>query len=234
MRRALGARTLTPGPPYPCPYRSGLEARSIVLGPAEAARPGVYHALMDLNFRRLGDVFYRPACASCSSCRQLRVRVNDFRPSRAQRRCARANADLAVETGAPAATDEKHALYERYLAARHDGQMNGSRDEMESFLYRSCVANVEVTYRTGGRLVGVGLVDVEPRALSAVYSFFDPALASRSLGTFNVLWTIAAALSSGRPFVYLGYWVAESPRMRYKAEFRPCEAWGADGWEELA
>jgi len=193
-----------PGEPFPCPYLPGRAARHVTLLPTPLT-PGLYHLLMDLNFRRLGPVFYRPACDECQECRMIRVPVAEFQPSRAQRRCWRRNQDVVVETGSPTPSEEKHALYRRYLESRHDGQMDGTEPEFRSFLYASPIDTVEVTFRAGDRLLGVGIADREPLALSAVYFYFEPSEAGRSLGVFNVLWLIEECRRRGLPFLYLGY-----------------------------
>ena len=214
-----GAR---PGPPFPCPYLAGRAARHLALR-LEPQLPGLYHALMDLNFRRLGEIFYRPQCDACDACRMIRIPAASFRPSRAQRRCLKRNADLKLSLGSPSLSDEKQALYRRYLDARHDGQMDGSPAELHGFLYSSPIETLELTYALEGRLVGVGIVDVEPEALSAVYCYFEPSLAARSLGVFNVLRLIEECRRRGLPHVYLGYYVRGCPSMDYKALYRPCE-----------
>ncbi len=220
-----------PGPPFPCSYLPDRLARHQTLLAGDLP-PGVYHALMDLNFRRLGDLVYRPACDGCAECRQIRVPVARFTPSRAQRRCLARNADVVGSTGAPALTDEKADLYRRYLGGRHDGQMDGSAEELERFLYASGVRSIETCYRLDGRLVAVGIVDVEPQALSAVYCYFDPDEPRRGLGVLNVLRLIEEARRRAVPWVYLGYFVAGSRTMAYKSGYRPCEALTPDGrWE---
>ena len=187
---------------------------------------------MDLNFRRLGPLVYRPVCDACAECRQLRVPVATFQPSRSQRRCQARNRDLSITVAPPRLTDEKLDLYARYLRERHDGQMTGSREELEGFLYVSGIETIEVCYRTEGRLVAVGIADVEPRCLSAVYCFYEPDLAAHGLGTFNVLWLLGEARRRGAEHVYLGYYVAGAPTMEYKAGFLPCELLQPDGsWE---
>jgi leucyl-tRNA---protein transferase len=214
-----GAR---PGPPFECPYLPHREARHLALR-LEPLQPGLYHALMDLNFRRLGEVFYRPQCDGCDACRMIRLPVAEFRPSRAQRRCWKRNADLHVEIGAPRMSDEKQALYKRYLRARHDGQMDGSPAELHGFLYSSPTETLELGYSWQGRLIGVGIVDVEPAALSAVYCYFDPTLRARSLGVFNVLRLLDECRRRGLAHLYLGYYVRGCANMDYKARYRPCE-----------
>jgi arginine-tRNA-protein transferase len=232
MAEILAREELPPGIPFPCAYLEGRLARHVTIGLSKVS-PGIYHALMDLNFRRSGGVFYRPTCGGCQECRMIRVPVAEFRPSRGQRRCAVRNADLDVEFGPPQPTAEKHALYRRYLEARHDdGQMDGSAEEFERFLYDSPLDTLEVTLRVGGRLVGAGIADLEPLALSAVYFYFDPSEVRRSLGVFNVLRLIEECRRRSLPYLYLGYLVPASRKMAYKAGYGPHEVLSSAGaWE---
>lgn len=219
---------LEPTPPSPCPYLPGRDSRIVAVRP-ERLTAGLYRLFLDLNFRRLGTVVYRPACDGCRECRQLRVDARRFRPSRTQQRCRRRNADVAAVAGRPEPTDEKHEVYRRYLAARHDGQMSGSRDEFDEFLQEAPAFTREVEFRAEGRLLGSGIYDVLPDALSAVYFYFDPELSARSPGTLNVLWLADECRRLGLPWLYLGYHVAGSGRMAYKAGFRPRSILGDDG-----
>ena len=128
----------------------------------ERLTPGLYRLFLDLNFRRLGTIVYRPACDGCRECRQLRVDVARFRPTRAQRRAWKRNADVVAEAGPPEATAEKHEVYRRYLEARHDGQMSGSWEEFRDFLHEAPPFTREVVFRAGGRLLGAGIYDAAP------------------------------------------------------------------------
>jgi arginine-tRNA-protein transferase len=221
LRRALDRAAPQPGEAFECPYLPERQARHVVVA-APGLLPGAYHALMDLNFRRLGTVYYRPQCDGCQECRALRVAVAQHAPNRSQRRCLARNRDLAVHVARPEPDDEKFALYRRYLQLRHDGRMDGSREEFEDFLYAAPDAALETCYRDrDGRLVAVGLADVEPRALSAIYCYFDPDQAARSPGVFNVLWLLHECRRRGVPWLYLGYHVAASRKMAYKAAFEP-------------
>ncbi len=191
--------------------------------------PSLYQVFLDLNFRRLGDVVYRPECLGCRECRQLRVRALEFRPDRAQRRCARLNSDVTAESQVPAATPEKHEVYQRYLQARHDGQMNGSWQEYLEFVHAGSPFTREVVFRLAGRLLGAGIYDVMPHALSAVYFYFDPELDRRSPGVLHILWLLEECRRLAAPWLYLGYHVAGSRTMSYKRAFRPNETLGDDG-----
>ncbi len=216
------------GPAHACPYLPGREAR-ICGFVAESLSASLYHELMDLVFRRSGRLFYRPACAGCRECVPIRVSVAAFTPSRSQRRVSRRNADVSVEVGRPMPTDEKHALFRRYLAGQHDGSMSGERSSFEQFLYAPAVDTLEFEYRLGRRLVGVGLADVCVRSLSSVYFYFDPEMRRRSLGVYSALQEIEYCRREGIPHYYLGYYVQDSGAMNYKARFRPYELLRADG-----
>jgi leucyl-tRNA---protein transferase len=232
LERAIQRSGIRPGSPHRCPYLPGREARHLTIRPVPLL-PGVYQALMELNFRRAGVGFYRPECEGCSECRATRVRVTSFWPNRSQRRCRARNADVVVRIADPVATLEKHDLYRRYLEARHDGQMDGSFTEYLGFLYSSPIKTLELQYRLDGRLFAVGIADLEPEAMSAVYCYFDPDQADRSPGTLNVLSMIDECRRLGIEFLYLGYYVEGCPRMSYKAAFRPSELLGQDGrWRE--
>lgn len=224
---------LTPSAPAPCPYLPRRLSRLVVVQPEVLGAP-LYQLFLDINFRRLGRVVYRPSCAECGECRQLRLDVHAFRPDRSQRRCARRNADVEVRLGRPEATEEKLEVYQRYLHERHDGQMSGSRQEFLEFLHDSAEFTEEVVFRVGGRLLGAGIFDATPQALSAVYFYFDPRLADRSPGVWNVLWLVEECRRRGLRWLYLGYHVAASRVMQYKARFRPAEALDAAGaWRTI-
>jgi leucyl-tRNA---protein transferase len=222
VAEVLGTYRFEAGPAHACSYLPGRLARYVAFAVPDPF-PGLYHAVMDLNYRRSGRSYYRPTCDGCQECRAIRVPVAELATSRAQRRCWARNADLEVTCGAPEPSEEKHALYREYLHARHDGEMDGSPEEFRGFLYSSGIETAEVCYRHRGRLLSVAIVDVEPGAMSAVYCYFDPRARERSLGVYNVLWLIESCRRRALPYLYLGYWVRDSPKMSYKARFRPNE-----------
>ncbi|MEP0845194.1 MAG: arginyltransferase [Phycisphaerae bacterium] len=224
--------TLLRGEPHPCAYLPDRFAAEAIL-PAIVQTGSAYQRLMDLGFRRTGAAFYRPACPACEECRPIRVPVERFRLSRSQRRVLRRNHDVEVDLSVPRADDEHWALFQRYQIRQHDGAMLGTRDQFERFLCDSPLPTIEIAYRLGGRLVGVGIVDVCPASLSSVYMYFDPDDARRSLGVFSALCEIDECRRRGLPYWYIGYWVRGSRKMDYKRWFRPHELLGPDGvWRE--
>ncbi len=97
--------------------------------------------------------------------------------------------------------------------------------------YRRRGPDSRFSERSDGPLIATALTDVMGDGLSMVYSFFDPDESERSLGTFMILDHIERARKMGLPYLYLGYWVKESPKMAYKIRFQPQEHLAPRGWE---
>lgn len=220
----------------PCPYIEGqTESRVFTrVGPNSAGR--LFSDLNRLGFRRSQTIVYKPQCPSCQACVPVRVVASGFRLGRNMRRVARMNEDLGVSERPPIATPEQFDLFRRYLASRHDGGEMAAMtwDDYREMVEDTPVASAMIEFRDDdGRLIAACLTDHLDDGVSAVYSFFDPAAAARSPGTYVILWLVEWARRQGVPFVYLGYWIAESPRMSYKARFRPLERLTAEGWTPL-
>jgi arginine-tRNA-protein transferase len=90
-----------------------------------------------------------------------------------------------------------------------------------------------LSYFLNGRLVCIAITDVGERSMSAVYSFFDPDMAALSLGTYSVLKQVELCLRSNRRYLYLGFFVAQSPHMAYKAKFHPHERRIGGRWRQF-
>lgn len=217
------------GTPESCPYLPGLQAttRYRVF---ETCTPVVYEALLARGWRRFGRVFFRPECPSCTQCVSLRVDVAEFEPSRSMRRTARANRDLRVDVGPPRLDRDRLDLYRRYhadMSARR-GWRAKEAVEPEEYAGTFLVGGGEYAFELAvhapdGRLLAVGLHDVLPNAISAVYTYYEPLERRRGLGVFTVLELVRRAAETDRSRVYLGYRVLGNPSMRYKARYRPHE-----------
>jgi arginine-tRNA-protein transferase len=196
-------------------------------------------AMLEQGWRRFGPIYFRPACAGCSSCVSLRVLVDRFAPRKSQRRAARHAASLRREVSAPIVDDARLALYAKWHAVREERRgwdanpQSRDRYALEFAFPHPCAREASFyDDEQGGRLVAVGLFDATPRALSAAFFFHDPDYARYSLGSANVLALIDDARASGRPHVYLGYRVEGCASLEYKATFRPHELLSERGWTE--
>ena len=222
--------------PSPCPYLQGKVERRIfadLSGPQAAIG---YDLLSEAGFRRSLGFAYRPACPGCNACVPVRIPAHGFEDRRAWRRVRARNADLTLAIRPARATLAQYALFARYQKARH---ADGDMARMDFGDYRTMVEVGTIDSRilemraADGTLICVCLCDYLGRGISAVYNFFDPDQPGRGLGTFAILWLIDEAQRTGLDHVYLGFWIAESDKMAYKARFRPLEGLTAEGWQLL-
>ena len=222
--------------PTPCPYLPGRMERKIFTQLDPLSGPQLNNYLTHAGFRRSQNVIYRPACESCRACQSLRVKISSFEMSRRFRRILSKNSDLTSVVNEPYATHEQFALLKRYLTARHP---QGGMAEMDFFRYEMMVedgdASTEIVeYRNSEKeLIACALIDNLMDGKSMVYSFFDPELKNRGLGNYMILDHIERCENLDLSYLYLGYWVEESPKMAYKKEFTPAEVLTPQGWQEL-
>ena len=222
--------------PVPCPYIPGRAERKLIVELAGGGSAAFYDDLSRAGFRRSHRFAYRPACCGCASCVPVRIAVEGFRLTRSTRRVSNANRDLCGRLVAPRATPEQFRLFSAYQRLRH-----GDSD-MASMRYADYRGMVEDTpartalaeFRDGrGQLLAASLIDLLDDGISAVYSFYDPYQKKRSLGIWSVLWLVGECRRRGQPFVYLGYWIAESPKMAYKDRFPALQRLDAAGWRDF-
>jgi arginyl-tRNA--protein-N-Asp/Glu arginylyltransferase len=213
--------------PYACPYLPQQTA-SLTYRILVDVSPTDYEALLCRGWRRFGCEFFRPACPVCAACRSLRVNLPDFAPSRSQRRTLARYRDVEVIVQRPTVTPDHIRLYNAYHKDMQ--QRKGwprQRHTMDTyhqhFLLGDWPFAREFLYLTRGHLVGVALVDVTPNALSAIYFYHDPTRRQMAPGVFSILQQIAYGQRAGLSHLYMGYWIAASASMAYKANYRPHE-----------
>lgn len=221
--------------PHACSYLPGRTATTLFIDPQQRVGVGLFSELTQHGFRRSGDFVYRPHCQDCAACVPVRIGVNRFEPNRSQRRTWRLNRDVSVQRMAPIYKHEHFALYLSYQRARHPG---GGMDEPDPekymrFLSTRHVQSYFYEMRLGRRLIAVAVADVLPDGLSAVYTFYEPDEGRRGLGVYAIMVEIEEARSQGLPWLYLGYWIEQSPKMNYKRNFKPLEAYANGQWTPL-
>lgn len=220
---------------HACGYWPDRQARDAILDPEDPRLPLFYGQALARGFRRSGGQVYRPHCGHCQACIPVRVAVAQFLANRSQRRCLARNADLQVQAMPARCTEENFALYRRYLASRHagGGMDDPSRASFEQFLFSPWSPTLFLEIREHGQLLAVAVTDQVPDALSAVYTFFEPEQAARSLGSYAILQQIAWARSEGCEYLYLGFWLDGHPKMAYKRGFQPLQQRVGEQWQAL-
>ena len=220
---------------HQCLYFADRDARTQLLHPHEPRSAEDYATFARAGFRRSGPDLYRPRCDTCQACIPTRVAVERFRWGRRFRRVLKRNADLSVRAQPAQVNDACFDLYARYICSRHrDGEMfPPSRSQLDHLVQPDWADTFFLTAWLGDRLVATAVTDTHDHGLSAIYTFFDPDLANRSLGVFAILKQVEECRRRGLPHLYLGFWIAESPKMSYKIDYQPLQLLVGDGWQEV-
>ena len=222
-------------PEHACSYYDDREARTVFGDPRLAPDVNIQTQLAQQGFRRSGKYLYRPECGACRACIAARIDVAAFKPDRSQRRNVRDNAGLDVTVQRPWCNDALLDFYNRYQSHRHpDGQMlAGSVVDFENFLLARWSDSRFLEIRYGTELLCISVFDRLHDGLSAVYTFFDIDVETRGLGTFAILKLVELAAFEKLPWMYLGYWLPEHPKMDYKRRFQPLEILQDGQWRRL-
>ncbi len=224
--------------PSPCPYLPGRKERKVFTHLVGLEARSLNSQLSQGGFRRSQNIAYRPACDHCSACTSVRIPVDGFDWTKTFRKIVRRNNDIVGHVVRAQATSEHYSLFREYIDTRHS---EGGMADMSVLDFAAMVDDttadsrlIEYRYALGhpdsGELVASLLIDVLADGISLIYSFYDPSLEQRSLGTMMILDSIKRAAKIGLPYVYLGYYVAGSKKMEYKSRFMPQERLGPGGW----
>ncbi|MDJ0683301.1 MAG: arginyltransferase [Alphaproteobacteria bacterium] len=219
--------------PMSCPYLPDRVEQQLFTELVGVSAQNTFDRLSEAGFRRSHHIIYRPACTGCDACQPVRIPVADFEMTRSWKRIIKANDDLTARNVGMRVTQQQFDLFRQYILSRHgDGDMaHMSARDYVSLVTASPVDTALFEFKDpSGALVAACLADSTRDGLSAVYSFFDPGAAKRSLGSYMILWLIEEAQRLGLDYVYLGFLIDDSPKMAYKGRFRPLELFGPTGW----
>src|SRR5262245_11845413 len=210
--------------PHPCSYLPDRTPRLPYRHPLDKLTPEQFDQRLAEGDRRSGVFLYRTQCPHCRACQPIRLDIEEFRPNATQRRMQRrGDAHLTVKIGPPIVDCSRVRLFNLHRDGRGLAADDWPLDEHSyaEFLTDTCCDTLELSYWHADDLVAVAIADAGRESLSAVYCFFDPTFKLLSLGTYSILRQIEFCRATRRRYVYLGFYIAESPHMAYKSSFRP-------------
>lgn len=161
----------------------------------------------------------------------LRIRLENFKPSKSQRRVLRINADLRVERF-PLFVEKDSE--ECILFRRHNTRFREKAPEIIQ-LPRQGERNRKFHVFDGGKLIAASYFETGAYASHAYYATFDPEIQWRSLGTLTILKEIEYAKENGNEFYYLGYAFDKPSFYDYKKRFIGLESydWNTMEWKKF-
>ena len=221
-------------PPHHCGYLSNQQAKTqyLICDDPKQNYTETYNELIQIGFRRDGDVLYRPICLLCQSCLSSRVQVAHFIANRTQKKLLNLNKNITTQWQSTVYNTEHEDLYIKYLQHRHEktNSLHTLKRYYAQLVGQTSVDTKTLEFRLDNKLVMVSIIDKVHDGISSVYTFYDTHNPQRSFGTFNILWQIQWAVQHQISWVYLGYWIKQSPKMNYKSRFQPLELFHQGKW----
>lgn len=218
---------------FPCSYLDHKNEQLLVfVNDEEPCSTEQYELLLNAGFRRSGEQIYRPHCSLCKACQSIRIPVEQFLPSKSQKRISNRNKDIKVlysDKDKP----EYFAIYQKYIDQRHaDGSMYpASVEQYQNFISSIWMTPLFLEFYLADKLIAVAVTDNMKNSLSALYTFFQPKYDNRSLGTFAILQQISHAKAIGKTYLYLGYQIDQCQKMNYKSKFMPHQRFFEHKWQ---
>ncbi len=210
---------------YECAYLPDKKVRMFYKYVLESSQ-AFNTAVVQRGWRRFGRYYFHPICNGCNACKSLRIDVENFKPSRSQKKAMKRNKDTRIIIQKPTMTQMHIDLYNKYHSykSEKDGWRQKGisyREYRENFVEGAYDFGKEVLYVRDDKLIGVDLIDIVDDGISAIYFFYDPDYAWYSLGTFSLIYQIELAKLLNLKWIYLGYWVKGCKAFAYKPNFKP-------------
>lgn len=219
---------------FPCNYLAEQEERLLIAVDERLNNAESYNWLMAQGFRRSGDQVYRPHCINCNACKSLRVIVDEYSPSKSQKRLLKKNQDFTLKVSQNL-NDLYYPLFEHYINTIHtDGSMYPANyDQFKSFLSCNLTQQMFIEIRHQNQLISVAVTDVLKDALSAVYTFYNPEYRNQGIGVFSIIQQIETSKQLNKKFLYLGYQIDECQKMNYKNRYFPHQILVDNTWNTV-
>lgn len=218
-----------------CPYLKGEQSRHEFFL-AQDLSDQEFDEVLKQGFRKFGIYFFRPNCMNCSECLPLRVKAQEFQPSKSQKRVLKKNQDITVLFKPLIYREEIFDIFVKHSKIRF-GQDESHKNAREEFIqthFTPTTSSLLSEFYLEGKLIAVGFLDISEEATSSVYFIYDPDHAKRSLGVFGALKEIEYSKEKAKSYYYLGYYIKENNSMNYKNQFSPYEIydWSLKRWRE--
>ena len=217
-----------------CPYLVGKVEKRIATDISNNKK--IYEELSTNGFRRVENWMYRPVCDNCSACKSYRVDIQKFQITKSLKRVLKNFENFSYELVKNISTKEHFELFKKYQLERHAGgsMSDMDEDEFSSMIATSPIKTALLEFRDKSRnLVGVVLLDIDEKNLSAVYSFFDPKFNKFGLGNYMIIQCLLYGKSNKYKYLYLGYYIKELSSMSYKSRFKPGQILNNNEWENF-
>lgn len=191
------------------------------------ATPAEMDALWAAGWRHFGTHFFRYASSWHDGQRvcvlPLRIDLRRFVLSRSQRRVLKRNGNVRAGFGQAMIDAERERMFARHRVRFRENVPDSLRDFLSSEPSHVPCDAKECRLYLGNQLFGVGYFDIGERAVSAVYSMFDPAESRRSPGIKLILEEIHWATEHNFRYFYLGYCYDRPSYYDYKKRFAASE-----------
>ena len=217
-----------------CPYLTGKIEKRIATDISN--NKNIYEELSINGFRRVENWMYRPVCDNCSACKSYRVDIEKFQTTKSLKRVSRNFKNFSYKLAKNISNKEHFELFKKYQLDRHSsGSMsNMDEDEFTLMIETSPIRTSLLEFRDQFKnLVGVVLIDIDGKSLSAVYSFFDPKFNKFGLGNYMILQCLSYGKVKKYKYLYLGYYIEELSNMSYKSRFKPGQILNNNEWENF-
>ena len=187
-----------------------------------------FHKMLERGWRRFGNVHFRPECSTCDECKTIRIKVEDFKFSKSQKRIMAKNKDIQVYVQKPSLSLDHLNLfnkYHKYMETKKGWKENkiDANDYQQSYVDGASTFGKEILYFLDDKLIAIALSDMTKDSISCVYCFYDHEYESRSLGKFSILAQMSIAKQANIEHLFLGYWIKDHYSMGYKEDYAPFE-----------